>query len=117
MTFERLTFERFYDEVWKAKKHHVLLFKSSAFMDVWEWACDNEEGLWSDIPADSIVSIDCYHTDTKAKYFLSTNILRAEVVNLIILSGCVCVFIQEVETTYNTAIEALKNKKEKEIEK
>ena len=88
-----MTFRKFFDDIWRFKKHRALLFKENDFVEVWDWAGENEDGLWADIPADPIVAIDTKHTDYQAKYFLAEKWLNAEVTNIIILSGCVCIFL------------------------
>ena len=89
-----MTFQKFFDDIWRLKIHRALLFKADDVNAVWEWADENEDGLWADIPADSILAIDPKHTDYKAKYFLAEKWLNAEVTNIIILSGCVCIFLK-----------------------
>ena len=88
-----MTFEKFFDDVWRIQKHHVLLFEESYSYDVEIWADENEDGLWKDIPADTIVAIDAFHTGMCASDFLAEKWLKAEVTSLIILSGCICVFL------------------------
>jgi hypothetical protein len=88
-----MTFKEFFDDVWQIQKHHVLLFEESDSDVVETWADENEDGLWKDIPAYTIVSIDAHHTDMCASDFLAEKWLKAEVTSLIILSGCVCVFL------------------------
>lgn len=88
-----MTFQKFFDDIWGLKKHHALLFKADTFDDVWDWADENEDGLWADIPAEPIVAIDTKHTEWQAKCFLSERWLNAEVTEFIILSGCVCIFL------------------------
>lgn len=91
-----MTFQKFFDDVWMAKRHRLLLFEDYDFCAVWDWAMENEEGLWKDIHADCIVAIDTKHTDYKACGFLADSVLERKVTHLIILSGCVCVFLGEV---------------------
>ena len=88
-----MTFEKFFDDVWRIQKRHVLLFEESDSDAVANWADENEDGLWKDIPAFPIVSIDALHTEMCASEFLAEKWLKAEVTSLIILSGCVCVFL------------------------
>lgn len=88
-----MTFEEFYDEVWLVQKYHVLLFEESDSDIVADWVDENEDGLWKDIPAYTIVAIDAFHTERCASDFLAEKWLKAEVTSLIILSGCVCVFL------------------------
>ena len=96
-----MTFQKFFDDIWRLKIHRALLFKADDINAVWEWADENEDGLWADIPADSILAIDTKHTDYKAKYFLAEKWLNAEVTNIIILSGCVCIFLKPHEQVGN----------------
>jgi len=88
-----MTFQKFFDDIWRLKIHHTLLFEANDFDEVWGWADENENGLWADIPADPIVTIDTAHTDYRAEYFLAEKWLNAEVTNIIMLSGCVCIFL------------------------
>jgi pantothenate kinase-related protein Tda10 len=88
-----MTFQKFYDDIWRLKIHRALLFEANDFVEVSDWADENEDGLWADIPADHIVAIDTKHTDYQAKYFLAEKWLNAEVTNIIILSGCICIFL------------------------
>ena len=90
-----MTFQKFFDDIWLLKIHRVLLFKANDLDAVWEWADENEDGLWADIPAMPIVAIDTKHTAYQARYFLAEKWLNAEVTNIIILSGCVCVFLRK----------------------
>ena len=90
-----MTFQKFFDTLWCAKHHHALIFRADDFNDVWDWALENEDGLWKDIPADAIVAIDTHHTGWQAEWFLSERWLNAEVTGFIILSGCVCIFLDE----------------------
>jgi len=90
-----MTFQKFFDDIWQLKTHHVLLFRESEFDEAWDYMSENEDCLWADIPADPVVAIDTNHTEWKAEYFLSDRWLKAEVTNIIILSGCVCVFLRE----------------------
>ena len=62
-----MTFQKFFDDIWRLKKHHALLFKADTFDDVWDWADENEDGLWAEIPAEPIVAIDTKHTEWQAK--------------------------------------------------
>ena len=94
-----MTFHKFFDDVWRVKRHRLLLFEDCDFQVVWDWAQENEDGLWKDIPADCIVAIDTEHTDYKACGFLADNVLERKVTHFIILSGCVCVFLGEVGET------------------
>lgn len=96
-----MTFQKFFDTLWCAKHHHALIFKADSFDDVWDWAIVNEDGLWKDIPAETIVVIDTYHTGWKAKGFLAERWLNAEVTEFIILSGCVCIFLKPQEQVGN----------------
>ena len=88
-----MTFEKFFDEVWLVQKHHVLLFEEKDSADVADWIDENEDGLWKDIPANTIVAIDAFHTWKRANVFLAEKWLKAEVTNLIIFNGCICVFL------------------------
>ena len=90
-----MTFRKFFDDVWRVKRHRLLLFEDFDFCAIWDWAQENEEGLWKDIPGDCIVAIDPKHTEYQAKYFLAEKWLNAEVTNIIILSGCVCIFLRQ----------------------
>ena len=89
-----MTFQKFFDDIWRLKIHRALLFEADDVNDVWAWAIENEDGLWADIPATTIVAIDTKHTEWKAEGFLAERWLNAEVTNIIILSGCVCIFLK-----------------------
>lgn len=89
-----MTFEKFFDEVWRLKKHTLFIFNEDDFDDVWEWA-DQEDCLWDDLKENPIVAINTHRTEMKASMFLKDDILNAEVVNFIITSGAVCVFIRK----------------------
>jgi len=91
-----MTFQKFFDDIWLLKIHHALLFRESEFDEAWDCVSENEDCLWADIPASPIVAIDTKHTEWEAEYFLAERWLKAEVTNIVILSGCVCVFLREV---------------------
>lgn len=101
-----MTFEKFFDDVWRIQKHHVLLFEESDSDAVVNWAEENEDGLWKDIPAITIVAIDTRHTGMCASEFLAEKWLKAEVTSLIILSGCVCVFLAPQDDASPTGAES-----------
>lgn len=101
-----MTFEEFYDDVWRVQRHHVLLFEDDDFYAVSSWADENEDGLWKDIPADTIVAIDAPHTWMCASDFLVEKWLKAKVTSLIILSGCICVFLAPQDEASPTGAES-----------
>lgn len=101
-----MTFEKFFDDVWRIQKHHVLLFEESDSYAVEIWADENENGLWEDIPAYTIAAIDASHTGACASEFLAEKWLKAEVISLIILSGCICVFLAPQNDTSPTGAES-----------
>ena len=90
-----MTFQKFFDDIWRLKIHRALLFRETEFEEAWDYISENEDCLWADIPAMPIVAIDPKNTEWQAEYFLSERWLKAEVTNIIILSGCVCVFLRE----------------------
>ena len=89
--------QEFFDDIWRAKIHRALLIEDCCFDDAYQFVLDNEDCLWSDIPADIIVAIDTQHTDYKIKAYIGERWLNAEVTHIIILSGCVCVFLKTKE--------------------